>query len=130
MIYCTSSHPNILFHLRLGLPSSLLLSGFPLKILYAFLISPNRATFPAHLIHLDLIIFVIRTSYKTPHYAVFSIPPSLPPSYPMDTRGSFPRVKSGRGVKLTTRPPSSAEANNAWSYTSTNPIHLYGVVLS
>jgi hypothetical protein len=28
------------------------------------------------------------------------------------------------------RPPSSAEVKNAWSYTSTPPIHFYGVVLS
>jgi hypothetical protein len=27
-------------------------------------------------------------------------------------------------------PPSSAEAKNAWNYTSTPPIRLYGVVLS
>jgi hypothetical protein len=27
-------------------------------------------------------------------------------------------------------PPSSAEVNNTWSYTSTNPIRLHGVVLS
>jgi hypothetical protein len=27
-------------------------------------------------------------------------------------------------------PPSSAEVKNAWSYTSTSPIHLHGVVLS
>jgi hypothetical protein len=27
-------------------------------------------------------------------------------------------------------PPSSAEVKNAWSYTSTPPLRLYGVVLS
>jgi hypothetical protein len=27
-------------------------------------------------------------------------------------------------------PPSSAEVKNAWSYTSTSPIRLHGVVLS
>jgi len=33
-------------------------------------------------------------------------------------------------VNLTTQPPSSAEAKNAWSYTSTPTIRLHGVVLS
>jgi hypothetical protein len=45
-------------HLRLGLPSGLLPSGFRTKILYAFLFSPIRATYPAHLILLDLIILI------------------------------------------------------------------------
>jgi hypothetical protein len=45
-------------HLRLGLPSGLFPSGFPTNILYAFLFV-IRATCPAHLILLDLIIPVI-----------------------------------------------------------------------
>jgi hypothetical protein len=43
-------------HLRLGLPSGLLPSGFPINILYAVLFSQFRATCSAHFILLDLII--------------------------------------------------------------------------
>ena len=45
-------------HLRLGLPSGLLPSGFPIKTLYISLSAPIRATCPAHLILLD---FITRT---------------------------------------------------------------------
>ena len=45
-------------HLRLGLPSGLFPSGFPIKTLYTPLLSLLRATCPAHLILPD---FIIRT---------------------------------------------------------------------
>jgi hypothetical protein len=47
-----------------------------------------------------------------------------PTSYPMGTRGSFP------GGEADHSPPSSAEVKNAWSYSSTPPIRLHGVVLT
>jgi len=42
-------------HLRLGLPTGLFPSGFPIKPLYTSLLSPICATCPAHLIILDFI---------------------------------------------------------------------------
>jgi hypothetical protein len=42
-------------HLCLALQSDLFPSGFPTKTLHNFLSSPMRATYPTHLIHLDLI---------------------------------------------------------------------------
>ena len=47
------------YHLRLGLPSGLFPPGFPTKTLNTPLLSPIRATFPAHLILLDFITWTI-----------------------------------------------------------------------
>jgi hypothetical protein len=61
-----SQRPIILlfFHPCQGLPSGLFPSGFPTKTLYGFLplLSPlplMHVTYPAHFIHLDLIILII-----------------------------------------------------------------------
>jgi hypothetical protein len=46
-------------HLRLGLPSGLFFSSFPINIPHAFLFSLVLATCPAYLILLDLIILIV-----------------------------------------------------------------------
>jgi hypothetical protein len=65
-IHTIPSHPiylrSILIlstHLRLGLPRGLFHSGIPTNILYEFLFSSIRATCPAPLVFLDLIILII-----------------------------------------------------------------------
>jgi len=77
-------HFNIIPHLRLGLLRCLLPSCLPAKASYALFLSPIRATFPVHLILLDLItwtIFVRSTDHKDPRYVVFSTPLLPRPSY-------------------------------------------------
>ena len=70
-------------HLRVGLPSGLLPSGFPTKTLYTTLSSRIRATCPAQLILLDFITRkILGEKYKSfsSRYALSSIPPLPCPS--------------------------------------------------
>jgi hypothetical protein len=60
--YFHKIHLDVVTHLCLGLPSGLIPSGLPTKMLYAPLTSPMRATCPTHLILLALITLTI------PHY--------------------------------------------------------------
>jgi len=50
-------------------------------------------------------------------------------SYPMNTRGLFPYRVKRLGHEADRSPPSSAKVKNVWSYTSTPPICLHGMVL-
>jgi hypothetical protein len=52
-------HFNIIHPCSLGFASGLFHSGFPAKILYAFHLAHMRATCPAHLILVYLIILII-----------------------------------------------------------------------
>jgi hypothetical protein len=64
--YLSKIHFNIVTHSRVGLPSGVFPSGFPNNILYAFFFSLIRATCPAHLVPLDLIILInLGEEYKS-----------------------------------------------------------------
>jgi hypothetical protein len=54
------------------------------------------------------------------HHRIQTGSEAHPASYPMGTRGSFSGEKRP-GREADHSPPSSAEAKNAWSYTSTPP---------
>jgi hypothetical protein len=55
--------------------------------------------------------------------------PTLRPIQPPDQRVLSPGVRRP-GREAEHLPPSSAEVNGVWSYTSTPPTRLYGVVLN
>jgi hypothetical protein len=63
------------------------------------------------------------------HHSVQNGSGAHPASYPMGTSALSLGVKRA-GREADHSPPSSAEVKNAWSYTSTPPIRLHGVVLS
>jgi len=87
-LFSTPFHPVSLilvlvsFHICLSLSSGLFPYGFPIRILYAFSISPTPATRPAHLTLLDFITLIFGEAYKLWSSSLCSLlqPPQLPPS--------------------------------------------------
>ena len=70
-------------HLRLGLPSGLLPSGFPTKTLYTPSpqpYAPHAQPIPFFSILSPAQYWVRSTNHLAPHYAISSIPPSSHPS--------------------------------------------------
>jgi hypothetical protein len=67
-------------------------------------------------------IFLFTTASRT------ALRPTQPPIQRVPGALSLGVKRPGRETDHS--PPSSAEVRNAWSYTSTHPIRLYGVVLS
>jgi hypothetical protein len=65
------------YHLCLGLPNGLYPWGFPISILYAFIISPMHVTYPINLKLLDFIPLNTEYgdyyNYGIPRYVIFSI---------------------------------------------------------
>jgi hypothetical protein len=78
------------------------------------------------------VIFCKKISWRfhiSLHHRVQNGSGAHPTSYPMGIRGSFPGVKRP-GREADHSPPSRAKVKNAWSYTSTLPIRLHGMMLS
>jgi hypothetical protein len=67
-------------------------------------------------------IFLFTTASRT------ALGPTHPPIYWVPGALSLGVKRPGREADHS--PPSSAEVKNAWSYTSTPPVRLHGVVLS
>jgi hypothetical protein len=90
------------YHLCLGLPSGLFRSGFPTKTLHTPLISPIRATRPAHLILLD---FITRTILGEDYGSVSSSLCSFL-HFPVTSFHLGPNILPGTLLSKTYVPPS------------------------
>ena len=110
-------------HLRLGLPSVLLPSGFPSKTLYTPIFPPTRATCPAHLIILDFIAHtILGEEYKSFSCSLCSLLHSpvtsslLGPNILLDT--TFSNTLSFLSSRSGQRPSSTPIQNNRQNYSS------------
>jgi hypothetical protein len=79
------------------------------------------------IVFIHLVILILQLDFNKLHAQNGS--GAYPASYPVGTKGSFPRVNRP-GREADHSPPSSAEVKNAWRYTSAPPVCLHGVVLS
>jgi len=74
-------------------------------------------------------LYIWRVAASMFHHRIQNGSGPHPVSNPMGTRGLSLGVKRPR-CEADHLPPSSAEVKNAWTYDSTPPICLHGVVLS
>jgi hypothetical protein len=76
-----------------------------------------RSTHPILHDLITILLFGEALSYKAPHYSLLKLPATS-------------SLLGGCIGPISFMFCTGAEVKNAWSYTSTSPIHLHGVVLS